>query len=186
MLQAQASGADVIGIANGGDDAINAVKSAREFNVTAKQKVVPFGLDSLPAIRSASLQLAQGMMYVSPWLPDLDDASKAFFARFLERRKVAPSTFQVGTYSVVRSYLKAVEATNSDDPKMVIAKMRETPVKDAFTSNGRRTAGWCMTSMWSRSSRPRNRRANGIFSNSWPRCQAIRCFVRSQRAAVRA
>jgi branched-chain amino acid transport system substrate-binding protein len=137
MLQAQASGADVIGIANGGDDAINAVKSAREFNVTAKQKVVPFGLDSLPAIRSASLQLAQGMMYVSPWLPDLDDASKAFFARFLERRKVAPSTFQVGTYSVVRSYLKAAEATNSDDPKMVIAKMRETQVKDAFTSNGR-------------------------------------------------
>lgn len=126
MLQAQASGADVIGIANGGDDAINAVKSAREFNVTAKQKVVPFGLDSLPAVRSASLQLAQGMMYVSPWLPDLDDASKAFFAKFLERRKVAPSTFQVGTYSAVRAYLKAVEATNSDDPKTVIAKMRET------------------------------------------------------------
>ena len=126
MLQAQASGADVIGIANGGDDAINAVKSAREFNVTAKQKVVPFGLDSLPAVRSASLQLAQGMMYVSPWLPDLDDASKAFFAKFLERRKVAPSTFQVGTNSAVRAYLKAVEATNSDDPKTVIAKMRET------------------------------------------------------------
>jgi branched-chain amino acid transport system substrate-binding protein len=104
--------------------------------VTAKQKVVPFGLDSLPAIRSASLQLAQGMMYVSPWLPDLDDASKAFLAKFLERRKVAPSTFQVGTYSAVRSYLKAVEATNSDDPKTVIAKMRETPVKDAFTSRG--------------------------------------------------
>jgi len=55
----------------------------------------------------------------------------------VERRKTAPSTFQVGTYSAVRSYLKAAEATNSDDPKTVIAKMRETPVNDAFTANGR-------------------------------------------------
>jgi branched-chain amino acid transport system substrate-binding protein len=137
MLQAQASGAEVIAIANGGDDAINAVKTAREFGITEKQKVVPFGLDSLPAIRSTSLQLAQGMMYVSPWLPDLDDASKAFFAKFIARRHVAPSSFQVGTYSAVRSYLKAVEATNSDDPKTVLAKMRETPVKDGFTANGK-------------------------------------------------
>jgi len=137
MLQAQASGAKVVAIANGGDDAINAVKSAREFGITEKQKVVPFGLDSLPAIRSTSLQLAQGMMYVSPWLPDRDDASKAFFLKFLERRKTAPSSFQVGTYSVVRSYLKAVEATNSDDPKIVLAKMRETPVSDAFTASGK-------------------------------------------------
>jgi branched-chain amino acid transport system substrate-binding protein len=136
MLQAQASKADVVAIANGGDDAINAVKTAREFGLTDKQKVVPFGLDSLPAIHATSLPLAQGMMYVSPWLPDRDDASKAFFAKFLERRKTAPSTFQVGTYSAVRSYLKAAEATNSDDPKIVIAKMRETPVNDAFTPNG--------------------------------------------------
>lgn len=136
MLQAQASKADVVAIANGGDDAINAVKTAREFGLTDKQKVVPFGLDSLPAIHATSLPLAQGMMYVSPWLPDRDDAAKAFFAKFLERRKTAPSTFQVGTYSAVRSYLKAIEATNSDDPKVVIAKMREMPVNDAFTSNG--------------------------------------------------
>jgi branched-chain amino acid transport system substrate-binding protein len=136
MLQAQASKADVVAIANGGDDAINAVKSAREFGITDKQKVVPFGLDSLPAIRATSLQLAQGMMYVSPWLPDLNDASKAFFAKFIERRKIAPSTFQVGTYSAVRSYLKAIEAANSDDPKTVIAKMRTMPVNDAFTANG--------------------------------------------------
>ena len=137
MLQAQASKADVVAIANGGDDAINAVKTAREFGLTEKQKVVPFGLDSLPAIHATSLQLAQGMMYVSPWLPGRDEAAKAFFAKFLERRKTAPSTFQVGTYSAVRSYLKAVEATNSDDPKIVIAKMRETPINDAFTPNGR-------------------------------------------------
>ena len=137
VLQAQASGAEVVALANGGDDAINAVKSAREFGITQKQKVVPFGLDSLTTIHSASLELAQGMMFVSVWLPDRDDAAKAFFAKFLERRKTAPGSFQVGTYSAVRSYLKAVEATNSDDPKTVIAKMRETPVNDAFTPLGK-------------------------------------------------
>jgi branched-chain amino acid transport system substrate-binding protein len=137
MLQAQASKADVVAIANGGDDAINAVKTAREFGITEKQNVVPFGLDSLPAIHATSLQLAQGMMYVSPWVPGINDAANAFFAKFLERRKTAPSSFQVGTYSAVRSYLKAAEATNSDDPTTVIAKMRETPVNDAFTPDGR-------------------------------------------------
>ena len=136
MPQVQASKADVVAIANGGDDAINAVKSAREFGITEKQKVVPFGLDSLPAIHATSRQLAQGMMYVSPWLPGRDDAANAFFTKFVERRHTAPSTFQVGTYSVVRSYLKAVEATNSDDPKTVIAKMRETQV----TTRSRRTS----------------------------------------------
>ncbi len=137
MLQAQASGAEVVAVANGGDDAINAVKTAREFGITDKQKVLPFGLDSLPAIRGTSLELAQGMMYVSPWLPGINDAAKAFFANFMERRKTAPTSFQVGTYSAVRSYLKAVAATNSDDPKTVIAKMRELTVSDAFTPNGR-------------------------------------------------
>jgi branched-chain amino acid transport system substrate-binding protein len=137
MLQAQSSGAEVVAIANGGDDAINAVKSAREFGLTDKQKVLPFGLDSLPGIKSASLKLAQGMMYPTPWVPGGTEAAKSFFAKFVERRKTAPSTFQVGTYSVVRSYLKAAEATNSDDPKTVIAKMRETKVDDAFTPNGR-------------------------------------------------
>ena len=138
VLQAQASKADVIGIANGGDDAINAVKSIREFGIIAAgQKVVPFGLDSLPAIRSTGLELAQGMMYVTPWVPDLNPASKAFFAKFLERQKTAPSTFQVGTYSVVKSYLEAVMATRSDDPKTVIARMRDTPVNDAFAEGGR-------------------------------------------------
>src|ERR1700722_9762678 len=73
ILQAQNSKAEVIAIANGGDDAINAVKSAREFGIVAGgQKVVPLGLDSLPEIRSTSLELAQGMMYVSPWVPEIN------------------------------------------------------------------------------------------------------------------
>ena len=137
VLQAQASKADVVAIANGGDDAINAVKAAREFGLVAGgQKVLPTGLDSLPAIKSTGLDLAQGMMYVTPWFPNLSPEGAAFMKKFIERRKVAPSSFQVGTYSAVRSYLKAVEAADSDDPKAVIAKMRAMKVKDAFTNDG--------------------------------------------------
>lgn len=138
VLQAKASKADVVAINNGGDDGINAVKAANEFGVVAGgQKVVPLGLDSLPAIRSTGLENAKGMMYVTPWMPGLTPEGQEFMQKFIARRKTAPSTFQVGTYSAVKSYLKAVEATNSTDPKTVIAKMRETPVKDAFTDNGK-------------------------------------------------
>jgi len=127
----------VVAIANGGDDAINAMKAVREFGlVAAGQKIVPLGLDSLPAIKSTTLEVANGGMYVTPWIPHINAEADTFFAKFVERRKTAPSSFQVGTYSAVRAYLKAVEATNSTDPKVVIAKMRETQVKDAFTNQG--------------------------------------------------
>ena len=142
VLQAQASKAEVIAIANGGDDAINAMKAVREFGlVAAGQKIVPLGLDSLPAIKSATLEVAGGGMYVTPWMPHINAEADTFFEKFVARRKTAPSSFQVGTYSAVRSYLKAVEATNSTDPKVVIAKMRETPVKDGFTEPGHAAAG---------------------------------------------
>jgi branched-chain amino acid transport system substrate-binding protein len=70
-------------------------------------------------------------------MPGLTKESQDFMQKFTARRKTAPSTFQVGTYSVVRNYLKAVEATDSTDPKIVLAKMRESQVKDAFTDNGK-------------------------------------------------
>jgi branched-chain amino acid transport system substrate-binding protein len=137
VLQAQASKAEVIAIANGGDDAINAMKAVREFGLVAGgQKIVPLGLDSLPAIKSATLEIAAGGMYVTPWIQHLNPEADKFFEKFVARRKTAPSTFQVGTYSVVRAYLKAVEAANSTEPKVVFAKMRETEVKDGFTNKG--------------------------------------------------
>jgi ABC-type branched-subunit amino acid transport system substrate-binding protein len=154
----------VVGIANGGDDAINAVKTAREFGITERQKVVPFGLDSLPAIHATSLQLAQGMIYVTPWLPGFDDAAKSFFGKFLERRRTAPSSFQVGTYSAVRSYLKAAEATirtirRPCSPKC--ARPRWTTLLRGAACYGP-TAAWYTTSTWCRSRRRPNPRVNGI------------------------
>jgi branched-chain amino acid transport system substrate-binding protein len=137
VLQAQASKADVVAMNNGGDDAINSVKTAKEFGLTAGgMKVVALGLDSLPAIKSATLEVAQDSMYVTPWHPGISPEAQAFMKKFIERRKTAPSTFQVGTYSVVLNYLKAVQTTNTTDPKTVIAQMRKSPVKDAFTNEG--------------------------------------------------
>ncbi len=137
VLQAQASKADVIAMNNGGDDAINSVKAAKEFGLMAGgQKIVALGLDSLPAIKSASLDVAQDGLYVTTWTPDMSADAQAFMKKFIERRKTAPATFHVGTYSAVLNYLKAVQATNSTDPKVVLAQMRKTPVKDAFTQAG--------------------------------------------------
>ena len=127
----------MVAINNGGDDAINAAKAAREFGLQAKGvKVVALGLDSLPAIKSASLDVAQSGMYVTPWLPEISPEAQAFTKKFIERRKTAPSAFQIGTYSAALSWLKGVQATNSKDPKVVLAWMQKQKFKDAFTNSG--------------------------------------------------
>jgi branched-chain amino acid transport system substrate-binding protein len=137
VLQAQASGAQVVAINNGGDDAINAAKAAREFGLQAKGvKVVALGLDSLPAIKSAGLDVAQGGLFVTPWHPDVNPEGQALMKKFIERRKTAPSSFQIGTYSAVLNWLKAVQATNSKDPKTLIAWMQKQNFKDGFTNEG--------------------------------------------------
>ncbi|MGZ5938365.1 MAG: ABC transporter substrate-binding protein [Rhizomicrobium sp.] len=135
VLQAQAANPDVIALNSGGDDTVGALKTIREFGL--KAKVMGFGLDSPLAVKAMGLQVAQGAYNVNPWARrDDDPATKAWIAKFMERRKVYPGSFQVGHYSSVRSYLKAVEATNSTDPKIVLAKMREMPVRDVFTDDG--------------------------------------------------
>jgi branched-chain amino acid transport system substrate-binding protein len=135
VLQAQAANPDVIALNSGGDDTIGALKAIREFGI--KAKVMGFGLDAPTSVRAMGLQVAQGAYNVTAWARrDDEPETKAWIAKFMERRKVFPGAFQVGAYSAVRSYLKAVEATNSTDPKIVIAKMRQTPVRDVFTADG--------------------------------------------------
>lgn len=134
VLQAQNSGADVIALNNGGDDTINGLKAIREFGL--KAKVVGFGLDSPLAVKAMGLEVGQGAYNVSAWVNREDDETKAWIAKFIERRKVFPGSFQVGVYSAVKHYLKAVQAADSTDNKKVVAKMRELPVRDIFTNDG--------------------------------------------------
>lgn len=135
LLQAQASKAKVIAFANAGSDTINSVKQAAEFGLTNGHVIVA-PLVYISDIHSMGLQAAQGLTYVEGFYWDLNDDTRAWSKRFLERRKAMPTMTHAGVYSAVSHYLKAVKAAGTDDTQTVLAKMRETPVDDFFSRGG--------------------------------------------------
>jgi branched-chain amino acid transport system substrate-binding protein len=135
LLQAQASRAKVITIANAGADMINAIKQANEFSLTEAQAVVA-PVVYITDIDALGLPVAQGLQFVTAFYWDRDDASRAWSQEFFKRHGRMPTIAQAGTYSAVRHYLRAVAAANSDDGMAAAAKMRAMPVSDAFASHG--------------------------------------------------
>lgn len=137
LLQAQASGADVIALGNTGTDLITSVKQAREFGIgTGKQQLVSFVL-TVPDIAALGLETAQGILVNEASYWDLDERNRAFGRRFAARNGGRmPSNIQAGDYSVARAYLKAVAAAKSTETAAVIAKMHELPVDDLLTRHG--------------------------------------------------
>ncbi|QOG23271.1 MULTISPECIES: ABC transporter substrate-binding protein [Bradyrhizobium] len=136
LLQAQASKAKIIGLANGGGDTINAIKQAGEFGIVAGGQNLAAIVMFISDVHSLGLKLAQGLIITEAYYWDLNDKTRAFGKRFLERVKRMPTMNQASTYSATLHYLKAVQAAGTKDTKTVMAKMRELPVKDAFTDNG--------------------------------------------------
>jgi branched-chain amino acid transport system substrate-binding protein len=136
LLQAQASKADVIALADSGGDFINAVKQAGEFGVTRGQKLAGL-IVFIADIHSLGLQSAQGLMLTSAFYWDLNDETRAWSKRFIEKTQKVPTMIHAGTYGAVMHYLKAVEAAGTLDGPTVAAKMREMPVNDFMTKNGR-------------------------------------------------
>jgi branched-chain amino acid transport system substrate-binding protein len=136
LLQAQASKAKIIGLANGGGDTINAIKQAGEFGIVAGGQNLAAIVMFISDVHSLGLKLAQGLIITEAYYWDLNDKTRAFGKRFLERVKRMPTMNQAATYSATLHYLKAVQAAGTKDTKAVMAKMRELPVKDAFTDNG--------------------------------------------------
>lgn len=137
LLQAQGSKAKVIGLANAGGDTINAIKQASEFGLMKSgQKVSPL-LAFITDIDSVGLETAQGLLLSEAFYWDLNDQTRAFSKRFMERIKRVPSAVQAGTYSSVTHYLKAVKVAGTTDAAAVIKIMKETPINDMFASNGR-------------------------------------------------
>jgi len=134
LLQAQASKAKVVALANAGNDTANALKQAAEFNLQAAGQDFA-AIAGLHEVRAIGLNAAQGLLSPVSWYWDLDDESRAFAQRFFEKRKVMPSEFQAGAYSAVLHYLKAVEAAGTDEAQAVVRKMKELPVKDFFARN---------------------------------------------------
>ncbi|WP_027583299.1 ABC transporter substrate-binding protein [Bradyrhizobium sp. Ai1a-2] len=137
LLQAQASKAKVIGLANAGGDTINAIKQAAEFGLTKSgQKLSPL-LAFVTDIDSVGLDTAQGLLLAEAFYWDLNDDSRAFTKRFMERTKRVPTSAQAGVYSSVTHYLKAVKAAGTTDSAAVMKVMKETPINDMFAKNGR-------------------------------------------------
>ncbi|APO56747.1 ABC transporter substrate-binding protein [Bradyrhizobium diazoefficiens] len=136
LLQAQASKAKIIGLANGGGDTINAIKQAGEFGIVAGGQNLAAIVMFISDVHSLGLKLAQGLIITEAYYWDFNDKTRAFGKRFLERVKRMPTMNQAATYSATLHYLKAVQAAGTRDTKTVMAKMRELPVRDAFTDNG--------------------------------------------------
>jgi branched-chain amino acid transport system substrate-binding protein len=130
LVQAQASGAKVVALADTGTDLINAVKQAAEFGLTPKQR-----LDALFAlitdVDAIGLNSAQGMIVTESFYWDLNDATRAFARRFAERfAGKMPTSNQAGVYSQVLAYLHAVKAANTIEGEKVVAELRRAPIDD--------------------------------------------------------
>ena len=136
LLQAQQSKAKIIGLANGGGDTINAIKQAGEFGIVAGGQKLAGIVMFISDIHSLGLKVANGLVITEAYYWDLNDRTRAFGKKFFERMKRMPTMNQAATYSATLHYLKAVQAAGSRDTKPVMAKMREMPVRDAFTDNG--------------------------------------------------
>ncbi|MCG5243687.1 ABC transporter substrate-binding protein [Azospirillum doebereinerae] len=137
LLQAQQSGADIIGLANGGGDTITAIKQAGEFGLTqAGQKLVGLVM-IINDVHAMGLENAHGLLATTAFYWDRNDESRAFSERFERRVNRKPNMMQAGVYSAVLHYLKAVQAAGTDKGTVVAKKMRELPVNDFFAKNGR-------------------------------------------------
>jgi len=135
LLQAQSSGAQVVGMANAGADTINTIKQAAEFGLTPKQTLAGL-LVFISDIHSLGLGIAKNMYLTTAFYWDRDDASRAWSKKFQShadnKKKAMPTMVQAGLYSAVTHYLKAIKAAGTDDADAVIGKMKATPVNDFF------------------------------------------------------
>jgi len=138
LLQAQASKAKIIGLANAGGDTTNAIKQAAEFGIVQRGQNLAGLLVFITDVHGLGLNTAQGLILTEAWYWDLNDASRAWAKRFAPRNGGKyPSMDHAGVYSAVLHYLKAVAALNSDDGTKVIAQMKKMPTDDPLFGKGR-------------------------------------------------
>ena len=135
LLQAQASKAQILGLANAGGDAINSIKAANEFGLTKSMKLAGL-LMFINDVHSLGLNVTQGMYLTDGWYWDLNEATRAWSKRYFAKMKKEPSMLQAGDYSAAANYLKAVKALGTDDADKVMAYLKKTRINDMFTSDG--------------------------------------------------
>ncbi len=136
LLQAQGSGAQVLGLANAGTDFSNSLKAAAEFGLTKSMKPAAL-LVFLTDIHAVGLDIAQGLILTDGWYWDLDDRTRAFAKRFYEKIKREPTMPQAAFYSATLTYLNAVKAAGTTDADKVMDELHKMTIDDAFTPSGK-------------------------------------------------
>ncbi|WP_020677262.1 ABC transporter substrate-binding protein [Geopsychrobacter electrodiphilus] len=136
LLQAQASGAKVIGLANAGGDFINAVKQAREFGIVKGGQTIAGMLVFLSDVKSLGLDVAQGMNFATSFYWDRDEPSRAWSKRYFAKTGAMPTMDQAGVYSATTNYLKAIQAAGTDNADAVMKQLRSMKIDDFFSING--------------------------------------------------
>ncbi len=136
LLQAQASGAKVIGLANAGGDTINSIKQAAEFGITQAGQALAGLLIFITDVHALGLETAQGLVLTESFYWDLNEGTREWSTRFEAIDGDKPTMVQAGVYAGVLHYLKAVEATKSTDADTVVAKMKELPTDDPLFGQG--------------------------------------------------
>jgi branched-chain amino acid transport system substrate-binding protein len=135
LLQAQSSGAQVLALANAGDDFSNSLKAAKEFGLTKQMKTAAL-LVAISNIHSLGLPSAQGLYLTTAWYWDLNDETRAFAKRYFAVMKKQPTMYQAGYYSATLTYLKALKEAGTTDPDKVMAILKKTKIDDMFTHGG--------------------------------------------------
>jgi branched-chain amino acid transport system substrate-binding protein len=135
LLQAQASGAQVLGLANAGTDFSNSLKAANEFGITRTMKPAAL-LAFLTDIHSLGLKTAQGLYLTTGWYWDLNDETRAFAKRFFAKMNRQPTMDHAGAYSATLTYLKAVKAAGTTDADRVMAQLKKDKINDLFAKGG--------------------------------------------------
>ena len=136
LLQAQASGAKVVGFANAGADFSTALKQAAEFGIVEAGQAIAGLLVFDTDLKALGLETAQGLNFTTGFYWDYNDETREFAHRFYERHKAMPTMIQAGFYSAVTHYLKAIEATGTDDAATVRKWMGENRINDFFAKDG--------------------------------------------------
>jgi len=136
LLQAQASKAQIIGLANAGGDTINSIKQAAEFGIVKGGQKLAGLLLFVSDVHSLGLQTAQGLQLTESFYWDQDDQTRAWAKKFFAKTNKEPTMVQAGVYSAVTNYLNAVKAANTLDGPAVIKQLKSKPINDFMIRNG--------------------------------------------------
>ncbi len=137
MMQAQQSNADVLAVASAGIDTKNAISQAADFGILQSGRKLAVLLLAIDDVNGLGLPVTQGIMLTNAFYWDLNDETRAFSKRFFAKRGVMPNMYQAGVAGAVTHYLKALKAAGTDQTEAVMAKMRELPINDFMTKNGK-------------------------------------------------